>query len=144
MKSKVLLVDDQAEFRSILGKAFETSGYEVEQASSGEQLKTFYKESQPDVVVLDLKLPDADGLDLLTEIKREWADTEVIVLTGHASLEAAVEATKRGAFHFQTKPQSEGLFNLVERALERKQQAQPEKCNQRKKASHHAGAACTS
>jgi DNA-binding NtrC family response regulator len=74
--------------------------------------------------LLDLKLPDADGLDLLPLIKGQWPETEAIVLTGYATLEHAVEATKRGAFHFQTKPHNEGIYNLVERALERKQQSQ--------------------
>ena len=124
MKHKVMLIDDQEELRSVLAENFLSSGYEVLEASSGEELKRKFNGPQPDVALLDLKLPDADGLDLLSLLKREWPETEVIVLTGHGSLEAAVEATKRGAFHFQTKPQDKGLFNLVERALERKQQAQ--------------------
>jgi DNA-binding NtrC family response regulator len=124
MKNKVLLIDDQEDLRSLLAQSFRGQGYEVMEAGSGQELKPMLAGPQADVVLLDLKLPDADGLDLLCQIKREWPDTEVIVLTGHATLDAAVEATKRGAFHFQTKPQDEGLFNLVERALERKQQAQ--------------------
>jgi DNA-binding NtrC family response regulator len=60
---------------------------------------------------------------LLPLIKGQWPETEAIVLTGYATLEHAVEATKRGAFHFQTKPHNEGIYNLVERALERKQQS---------------------
>jgi len=123
MKHKVMLIDDQEELRSVLAESFSSCGYDVLEASSGEELKTKFEGTQPDVALLDLKLPDADGLDLLSLLKREWPETEVIVLTGHGSLDAAVEATKRGAFHFQTKPQDEGLFNLVERALERKQQA---------------------
>lgn len=124
MKNKVLLIDDQEDLRAILAANFQTQGFDTLEASSGQQLKTMFSGPQPDVALLDLKLPDADGLDLLSLIKEQWPDTEVIVLTGHATLDAAVEATKRGAFHFQTKPQDEGLFNLVERALERKEQAQ--------------------
>ena len=56
------------------------------------------------MVLLDLKLPDANGLDLLPQIKKTWPDTEVIVLTGEATFEAAVQATKRGAYHFINKP----------------------------------------
>ena len=75
----------------------------------------------PDAVLLDLKLPDADGLDLLPQIKRQWPSAEVIVLTGHASFDTAVEAVKRGAFHFQQKPiDPKGLLNLLAKALERK------------------------
>src|SRR5210317_1528187 len=124
MKQTVLLIDDQDDLRVLLAENFRSLGYEVMEASTGAELKAMFSGKQPDVALLDLKLPDADGLDLLTSLKREWPETEVIVLTGHATLDAAVEATKRGAFHFQTKPQDQGLFNLVERALERKQQAQ--------------------
>src|SRR4051794_4281103 len=122
MKHKILLVDDQAELRSLLAENFKTRGYEVLEASDGASAKSLFTGPQPDAVLLDLKLPDADGLDVLSAIKRQWPETEVVVLSGYATLDSAVEATKRGAFHFQTKPHNEGLYTLVERALERKQQ----------------------
>ena len=124
MKHKILLVDDQDELRSLLADSFIGRGFDVLQAADGAGLKELFSGSQPDVALLDLKLPDADGLDLLSSMKRQWPETEVIVLSGFGTLDSAVEATKRGAFHFQTKPHNEGLFSLVERALERKQQAQ--------------------
>ena len=124
MKHKVLLVDDQEDFRQILSASLETQGYEVLEAASGSALKALLPQSHPDVVLLDLKLPDADGLDLLSILKQNWPDTEVIVLSGYGTLELAVEATKRGAFHFQTKPHNEGLYTLIERALERKEKCQ--------------------
>lgn len=124
MKPKILLVDDQQELRVLLADSFKARGYEVLEASDGASLKAAFSGQQPDVSLLDLKLPDADGLELLTALKTQWPDTEAIVLTGFGSLDHAVEATKRGAFHFQTKPHNDGLFNLVERALERKQQSQ--------------------
>jgi DNA-binding NtrC family response regulator len=124
MKPKILLVDDQQELRVLLADSFKARGYEVLEASDGASLKAAFSGQQPDVALLDLKLPDADGLELLTALKAQWPDTEAIVLTGFGSLDHAVEATKRGAFHFQTKPHNDGLFNLVERALERKQQSQ--------------------
>ena len=124
MKHKIMLVDDQADLRSLLSENFKARGYDVIEAGDGAGLKAALAGDQPDVVLLDLKLPDADGLDLLPLIKRQWPDTEGIVLTGYGTLDTAVEATKRGAFHFQTKPHNDGLYNLVERALERKQQAQ--------------------
>jgi len=122
MKHKILLVDDQAELRSLLAENFRTRGYEVLEAADGAAAKALFAGPQPDAVLLDLKLPDADGLDVLSAIKRNWPETEVIVLSGYGTLDAAVEATKRGAFHFQTKPHNEGLYSLVERALERKDQ----------------------
>jgi len=122
MKHKILLVDDQAELRSLLAENFRTRGYEILEAADGAGAKSLFTGPQPDAVLLDLKLPDADGLDVLSAIKRNWPETEVIVLSGYGTLDAAVEATKRGAFHFQTKPHNEGLYSLVERALERKDQ----------------------
>jgi len=124
MKHKILLVDDQDELRSLLADSFVARGFDVLQAADGAGLKELFTGSQPDVALLDLKLPDADGLDLLSSMKRQWPETEVIVLSGFGTLDSAVEATKRGAFHFQTKPHNEGLFSLVERALERRQQVQ--------------------
>jgi DNA-binding NtrC family response regulator len=124
MKHKILLVDDQQELRSLLAESFRGRGYETIEASDGSSLKAALAGTQPDVVLLDLKLPDADGLELLSALKTQWPDTEAIVLTGFGTLDYAVEATKRGAFHFQTKPHNDGIFNLVERALERKQQSQ--------------------
>ncbi|MBK7998498.1 MAG: sigma-54-dependent Fis family transcriptional regulator, partial [Verrucomicrobia bacterium] len=108
----------------LLADCFKARGYEVMEASDGASLKAAFAGQQPDVALLDLKLPDADGLELLTALKAQWPDTEAIVLTGFGTLDYAVEATKRGAFHFQTKPHNDGIFNLVERALERKQQSQ--------------------
>ncbi len=124
MKQRILLVDDQPDFRAVLAECFKARGFEVQEAADGSSLKAAFTGPQPDAVLLDLQLPDADGLELLTAIKGQWPDTEVIVLTGNGNYDLAVEATKRGAFHFQSKPHNEGLFNLVEKALERKQKSQ--------------------
>ena len=122
MKCKIMVVDDAADIRDLLGAILRDT-YEVSEAKSGADLKQAFSQSQPDVILLDLKLPDADGLDLLPLVKKQWADTEVIVLTGNATFEAAVEATKRGAYHFLNKPfDTQGLLVTVERALEHKQQ----------------------
>jgi two-component system, NtrC family, response regulator HydG len=123
MKGSILLVDDAADIRDLLATVLRDT-YDVTEADSGAALKeAFSGPSQPDVVLLDIRLPDADGLDLLPQIKKQWPDTEVIVLTGNATFEAAVEATKRGAYHFLNKPfDTQGLRVTVERALEHKQQ----------------------
>lgn len=122
MKGKIMIVDDAADIRDLLGAILRDT-YEVSEAKSGADLKQALTQSQPDVILLDLKLPDADGLDLLPAIKKQWGDTEVIVLTGNATFEAAVEATKRGAYHFLNKPfDTNGLLVTVERAIEHKQQ----------------------
>ncbi|MGD0615516.1 MAG: sigma-54 dependent transcriptional regulator [Verrucomicrobiota bacterium] len=122
MKGNILLVDDAADIRELLA-TFLRDNYIVTEADSGAALKQAFLEQQPDVVLLDIMLPDANGLDLLPQIKKQWPETEVIVLTGNATFEAAVEATKRGAYHFLNKPfDPQGLFVTVERALEHKQQ----------------------
>ena len=124
MKNKILLVDDQVELRTLLADSFKARGFEVFEANDGAGLKAALNGPQMDAALIDLKLPDADGLELISLVKSKWPETEVIVLTGYGTLDYAVEATKRGAFHFQTKPHNDGLYNLVERALERKQQTQ--------------------
>jgi DNA-binding NtrC family response regulator len=122
MKGTILVVDDAADIRELLGNILRDD-YEVAQAESGAALKQLFSDAQPDIVLLDIKLPDADGLDLLPQIKKQWPETEVVVLTGNATFEAAVEATKRGAYHFLNKPfDTQGLLVTVERALEHKQQ----------------------
>jgi|JI102314A1RNA_FD_contig_31_9330110_length_1993_multi_5_in_0_out_0_2 two-component system response regulator AtoC len=121
MKYRVLVVDDQEPLRDVIRMMLETGGYETIEVGDSAALQTAFGGPPPDAVLLDLKLPDADGLDLLPLIKRQWPSAEVIVLTGHASFEAAVEAIKRGAFHFQQKPiDPKGLLNLIAKALERK------------------------
>src|SRR5438876_8906097 len=120
MKANILLVDDDATIRELLGVILRGS-YQLSEADSGATLKQAFSKPQPDVILLDIKLPDADGLELLPQIKKQWPDTEVIVLTGNATFEAAVEATKRGAYHFLDKPfRNESLLVTVERALEHK------------------------
>jgi len=122
MKGKILVVDDAADIRDLLGAILRET-YDVSEATSGAELRQALTQQQQDVILLDLKLGDAEGLDLLPIIKKQWAETEVIVLTGNATFEAAVEATKRGAYHFLNKPfDTQGLLVTVERALEHKLQ----------------------
>ncbi len=121
MKSKLLTVDDAPEIREIVSEILEIQGFEVTEAGSAAELKTRLEGEQQDVVLLDLKLPDGDGLDLLPLIKQKWPDTEVIVLTGNASIDAAVAATKHGAYQFIQKPfDPKSLVLQVEKALEHK------------------------
>jgi DNA-binding NtrC family response regulator len=122
MKPKVLIVDDQADVRSLLAAVLEEQ-YEVAQAGSGAALQKYFPQDAPDVVLLDIKLPDADGLDLLPKIKKRWPETEVIVLTGHGTVSMAVESGRRGAYNFLSKPfENEKLLADVKCAVERKQQ----------------------
>ena len=126
MKAYILVVDDEPDVRNAIALTLKSKDdYRVAEAESGAALKRAFAQDQPDVVLLDLKLGDATGLDLLPQIKKQWPETEVIMLTAFATYEAAVEATKRGAFHFLDKPfNNEILFVHVERALEHKRAAE--------------------
>ena len=122
MKGKILIVDDEPELRMLLKSILETD-FTVSDADCGATLLKKFSEDAPDVILLDLKLPDANGLDLLPQIKKNWPDTEVIVLTGEATFEAAVQATKRGAYHFINKPfDTQALLVTIDRAIENRQQ----------------------
>ncbi len=122
MKGKILIVDDEPELRMLLKSILETD-FTVSDADCGATLLKKFSEDAPDVILLDLKLPDANGLDLLPQIKKNWPDTEVIVLTGEATFEAAVQATKRGAYHFINKPfDTQALQVTIDRAIENRQQ----------------------
>ena len=122
MKGKILIVDDEADLRLLLKSILE-SEYTVTEAENGAALKKLLTAEAPDIVLLDLNLPDANGLDLLPQLKKSWPDAEVVVLTGAATFEAAVEATKRGAYHFINKPfDTSALLVTIERAIENQQQ----------------------
>lgn len=117
-----MVVDDEEGIRKLLTTVLENAGYEVGAAQDATALKEAFAGAQPEVILLDLKLPDAEGLELLPTIKNHWPQTEVIILTGHATIDAAVAATKLGAYDFQKKPfDHKSLLVVVERALEHKQ-----------------------
>ncbi|HEY4953205.1 MAG TPA: sigma-54 dependent transcriptional regulator [Verrucomicrobiae bacterium] len=124
MKAKVLIVDDDADVRTLLTSVLEDY-YDTTQASSAAALQKCFLQDAPDVILLDVKLPDAHGLDLIPEIKKRWQDTEVIILTGQGSITMAVEAGRRGAFNFLAKPfENEKLLADVRNAVEHKEQTE--------------------
>jgi DNA-binding NtrC family response regulator len=105
----------------LINKILRNGGFEPVPKGNAAELKEAFTGPQPDIMLLDLVLPDGDGLELLPLIKKQWPETEVIVLTGNATFDAAVEATKRGAYHFQNKPfDHKTLLVSVEKALEHK------------------------
>src|ERR1035437_832121 len=141
MKGKILIVDDEADLRAVL-KAILQEDYTVTEADSGAALQKSFSGDAPDVILLDLKLPDAHGLDLLPLIKKSWPDTEVIVLTGEATFEAAVQATKRGAYHFINKPfDTQALQVTIDRAIENRQQKEESNSLRRALATMSGGSA---
>ncbi len=118
-KANILVVDDQDSIRHFVSKAFEAEGYEVQTTGSVRETRQVMEGNMPDLAVLDLKLPDGSGLDLLREIKRMDPDVGVILMTAFGELETAVEAMHAGAYWFVKKPfQNEELMALAARALE--------------------------
>ncbi|MBU6409155.1 MAG: sigma-54 dependent transcriptional regulator [Verrucomicrobia bacterium] len=124
MKAKVLIVDDERDLRALVATVL-SDRYDVAEAASAAALQKTFSQPQPDVVLLDVNLPDAHGLDLLPQIKKSWPETEVIVLTGHGTVTMAVEAGRRGAYNFLTKPfENEKLVADIKCAVDRKQQSE--------------------
>jgi two-component system response regulator HydG len=119
-KRRILIVDDERPILLTLEALLQRHGYEVDTAATAALGLKSLKNTAPAVVLLDLQLPDADGLQTLDQIKTEFPDIEVIILTAHDSLNNAIESIKRGAFHFISKPYApEELLSLVDKALEK-------------------------
>lgn len=104
MTEKVLLVDDEEEFVETLAERMRTRGMEVSTTNSGADALELVDDEAFDVVVLDLKMPGIDGLEALKRIKKRRPDIQVVLLTGHATVEKGVEAIKEGALEFLEKP----------------------------------------
>lgn len=122
-KATVLVVDDEEGILETLSGILEDEGYEVITASSGEQALTLVKELSPEVILLDVWMPQGiDGLETLKGIKEITQEPVVIMISGYANIDMAVQATKLGAHDFLEKPLSlEKILILIRRALERQQ-----------------------
>src|SRR5712671_5209432 len=117
---RVLIIDDERPVLMTLEALLNRHGYHVDTAGTASQGVKLLKSNLPSLVLLDLQLPDAEGLEMLDRIKTELPDMQVIILTAHDSLHNAIESIKRGAYHFISKPYaSEELLSLVENALEK-------------------------
>ena len=102
--SKILMIDDEATFTNNMSKLLIYRGYRVETADSGDRAIRILEEQDFDVIVLDLKMPGMDGITTLKEIKKLGLFTETLILTGHGSIDTALEAIKLGAYDYLTKP----------------------------------------
>jgi DNA-binding NtrC family response regulator len=118
-KANILVVDDQDSIRHFVSKALEDEGYQVRTAGSLREAREAIHQDMPDLAVLDLKLPDGSGLDLLREIKKSQPELSCILMTAFGEVETAVEAMSAGAFWFVKKPfETDELRALAARALE--------------------------
>ncbi len=117
---RVLIIDDERPVLMTLEAFLKRHGYHVDTAPTASQGLKLLRSKPSTLVLLDLQLPDADGLETLEQIKAEVPETQVIILTAHDSLHNAIESIKRGAYHFISKPYApEELLSLVEKALEK-------------------------
>lgn len=119
MPASILVVDDESNITHALDLLLRDHGYEVHTASTAAEAETLLARRWFDLVFLDLRLPDADGIRLLEHIKQTANETEVVLMTAHGSLDIAIEVIKRGAFYYIEKPFAfEQVLNLTQRALQ--------------------------
>ncbi|MGQ9645608.1 MAG: ATP-binding protein [Thermodesulfobacteriota bacterium] len=140
MRSRILVVDDEKEIRDFLAKALtQIAGFHVEMAKDGEEALKKIEEDKLDLILTDLKMPKKDGLQLITEIARTKPEILTILMTGHGSIDSALEAMKRGASDYLTKPINlDELVLRIQKVLDEKQRfvsmkgyiAQLERANQ--------------
>jgi DNA-binding NtrC family response regulator len=140
MAISVLLVDDEESFVQTLAKRLTLRRFNVYTAIRAERLYATLDENLIDVVVLDVKMPDLDGIEATQTIKKAHPLVEIILLTGHASLEASLEGMKRGAFDYLLKPVNiDELVYKIEDA-NRKKELQEEKIRALEDRTDEAGA----
>ncbi|HUU27300.1 MAG TPA: sigma-54 dependent transcriptional regulator [archaeon] len=120
MSQKILVVDDEKTIRNILTTLLTDETYTVLAAGSGEESIAVVDSFEPDLILMDQRMPGVDGIEALVRIKEKRPEVTVIILTAHASIELAVEAIKKGAYDYLSKPfDNEELLIIIRRALER-------------------------
>ena len=119
-KRKILLVDDDHDFRWATGNVLELAGYDVVQAQDGEEALGFLEKDVPDLVLLDFRMPGLDGLQVATVMKQRISAVPIIMITAYAEIDSAVKAMKMGVYDYATKPvDNNDLLFTVKRALEK-------------------------
>ncbi|WP_027720150.1 response regulator [Maridesulfovibrio zosterae] len=117
---KIMLVDDEESLLSTTKELFEKMGFYVFTSTSGKNALEQLRTEKIDVIILDIKMPGTDGMDILQRIKKDYPLTEVIILTGHGTMKSAIEGLKRGAMDFLVKPASmKDILSKVEEAIEK-------------------------
>ncbi len=118
-KPLILVVDDEPDIRELIKDILEDENYEVRIAADGQEAQQIFNEQQPDLILLDIWMPDIDGISLLKEFKQQNKNVTIVMMSGHGTIETAVEATRLGASDFIEKPLSTAkLLRGVEQALE--------------------------
>ena len=120
-EATILLVDDEVVFTNNMSKLLTKRGYRVTAVNSGEEALRALQENSFDVMVLGLKMPGMNGIAVMHELSKLALSTEVLILTGHGSIDTALEAIRLGAYDYVTKPcEIAYLVSKIEAALERK------------------------
>ena len=123
MNTKVLLVDDEEQFVDVLAQRLQGRGFKVDTAFNGDDAIAFVKTHDVDVIVLDVLMPGRDGLETLREIKRIRPISEVIMLTGHGTVETAIQGMKLAAYDYLMKPTDTAeLVDKITKAHQRKKE----------------------
>ncbi len=123
MASKALVIDDDVSTLEFMKFRLKDEGFDVTTAERGQKGLDFVRETEFDIILTDLNLPDLNGIEMVKQCKQISPDTEIIMITGFGSMEKAIEATKAGAFHYVEKPINFDELNLlIGKAVERKQQ----------------------
>jgi DNA-binding NtrC family response regulator len=118
---KILIIDDDPQIRMLLKDRLEANGYQILQAKNGVEGLDLIGSQNPDLVLLDLQMPEMDGMEVLNRLGKESLEIPVVVLTAHGTIEQAVEAMKLGAYDFLPKPcKPDHILIVVQKALERK------------------------
>ncbi len=118
--NKILLIDDETDILRVLSLSLKADGYEVVTATDGEKGLAIFEKEKPDIILTDIKMPGMDGIEVLKEIKQRSDESEVIIVTGHGDIDAAIEALQFGASDFINKPvRDQALAVSLKRARER-------------------------
>jgi len=123
MTTKVLLVDDEEQFVEILSQRLESRGFKVDSVFSGDDAIAFVDQHDVDVVILDVLMPGRDGVETLREIKRIKPLVEVIMLTGHGTVDTAIQGMKLAAYDYLMKPTDTAeLVDKITKAHQKKKE----------------------
>ncbi len=120
MPGEILIIDDEEKLRSLLGRIIRLEGYSVKEAADLKTSRKMMEKDLPDIILCDVKLPDGNGVDFVSELKKKYPLVEVILLTAYGNITDGVQAMKNGAFDYITKgDDNEKIIPLLNRAVEK-------------------------
>lgn len=118
---RLLLVDDEEDFLDLFVKRFSKKGFSVHGVNRGLEALKYLEGNKVDVIILDVKMPGMDGIETLKEIKKRYSVVEVIMLTGHGSIESGIQGMSYGAYDYVMKPfDTDDLIKKINEAYDRK------------------------